>query len=638
MKNIISLLQRRVLENNLKASIYRFPLPFVLSILVTLILFYLIWATGIENIQDILVKLVLTSITIFLLSTGVSLFMESERKRDWKSYMIYQTPVLVFGVLFYWGMDSSFQNFNSIVYIILTLVWIISFIFFAPYTRNIWTKKNIEHQYFHYFYKISVVFFVTAIVWWALSLLGNGAILSIENLFDFRFSNSWNIYGYWTTLALAFMTPLFFLSELPQKKLFQDNTAIINVFLHFLVKYILIPFIYIYFIILYAYSVKVLLNFWDWPKGEVSWMVILFSILWYFTYIFSAIFEEKTDNNTLVKFFRKYFPYAVIPQLAMLFYAIALRIGQYDITINRYFVVAFGLWLLGTSLYLILSQKKSLLYIPAGLTLITLVISIGPWSVYSLPLNRQFSRLINNLEQANILQNGEIIPLENYTDIDNDLSKQIYDAIEYVCNYDNCEKLRNTFPVIMKEIDEQDLKDYQNNEWNYSYYNDPDYPDLDIEKPEYIWVNSWEYISEITAEIKVQSNSYTPVWNDTPFINITGSIIFPMDITWYNSLTEIHEIDNAYNSDEEFIRIKDETLSIKRQWVQTEVIDISYIFSKLRAKKTLSSEDTFDIIWKTQDYKLIISNAYIPEIKIDSSNSENTYFWSISGYILIKNK
>jgi hypothetical protein len=60
----------------------------------------------------------------------------------------------------------------------------------------------------------------------------------------------------------------------------------------------------------------------------------------------------------------------------MLAYAIGLRIAQYDITMNRYFVVVFGIWLFGISLYFIFSGRRSLVVIPATLTLITLCISV----------------------------------------------------------------------------------------------------------------------------------------------------------------------------------------------------------------------------------------------------------------------
>lgn len=278
------------------------------------------------------------------------------------------------------------------------------------------------------------------------------------------------MYGYWISFSLAFLTPIFALSQMPSKEKFEESYFNENAFFIFLIRYIALPFIYIYFFILYAYILKVLLNFTAWPKGEVTWIVIGFSLFGYIIYIFSYIFEceKKQGSHKLISLFRKYFPYIVLPPIAMLFYAISLRIGQYDITINRYFVVVFGLWLLTTSLYLIISQKKSLLYIPALLTLFTLIISIGPWSVYHLPLTRQTARLEKNLVEAKILYNSdisprEIISLEKYENINPELSGEIYAGIDYICGFDNCNKIKQLFPDIYADILKKDMQDYDNN-------------------------------------------------------------------------------------------------------------------------------------------------------------------------------
>jgi hypothetical protein len=83
------------------------------------------------------------------------------------------------------------------------------------------------------------------------------------------------------------IAPYFALSNIPNKNEIDEAEALKNKFFTFVLRYVAIPFIYLYFFILYAYSIKVLLNFEDWPKGEVSWMVIGFSIFGYLTYIFT---------------------------------------------------------------------------------------------------------------------------------------------------------------------------------------------------------------------------------------------------------------------------------------------------------------------------------------------------------------
>jgi low temperature requirement protein LtrA len=130
-------------------------------------------------------------------------------------------------------------------------------------------------------------------------------------------------------------------------------------------------------------------------------MVIGFSSFGYLVYILSRAYA---DESHMVAVFRRYFPYMVAPQILMLAYAIYLRIAQYDLTMNRYFVVIFGIWLTIISLYYILSSAKSLSMIPASLVSAILIISVGPWSVYSVPQVRQEARLVRNLETAKILQ------------------------------------------------------------------------------------------------------------------------------------------------------------------------------------------------------------------------------------------
>ena len=247
--------------------------------------------------------------------------------------------------------------------------------------------------------------------------------------------------GNWAVFALTLIAPFYALISLPIRETLDTKKYEINRFFSFLIRYLAIPAIFVYFTILYAYSAKVLLNFSEWPKGVISWMVIGFSSFGYLTYIFSKPYEA----GKWVGIFRRYFPYAVIPELLMLAYAIGLRISQYDLTMNRYFVVIFGLWLLGISLYFILSRRKSLAIIVASLSIISLLISLGPWSVFSLPRVRQEARLMHNLVTAGILQGDTIVPLDEFNDISRELSGHIASEIKYLCETDECQTIKTLF-------------------------------------------------------------------------------------------------------------------------------------------------------------------------------------------------
>ncbi len=155
---------------------------------------------------------------------------------------------------------------------------------------------------------------------------------------------------------------------------------------------------------------------------------------------------------------------------------------------NRYFVVLFGIWLAGISLYYILSRKKSLYIIPSTLTCITLIISIGPWGVYQLPLTRQYHRLLVNLKKAEILKDGVITPAADT--LDADLGNNIYSGIEYVCQFESCKKIRELFPDIVMETETLDQKNWRENPYN--------------EGKDYPGINRWTMVSEVTKAINVE--------------------------------------------------------------------------------------------------------------------------------------
>ncbi|MCP4522664.1 MAG: DUF4153 domain-containing protein [Candidatus Gracilibacteria bacterium] len=513
----------------IKNTFYRFPLAVIITLILAGLSFYLNHFEVHDDREIIIGKIILTGIITFFLSIGTSLLSENFHKKIFSVFT--QIGVIIFGILFYFGFTLYIDNEENIIYFFLTGIGIISFIFTALYVKDFIQNKLDRKVYYNYFISISLVFFFSSIIGVALLVLGFTGIYSIDYLFDLDIIGDGKYHIDWGIIVFILLSPFFALKKLPYKKdISQEN---INLsFLGFLIRYIAIPFIYIFFIILYLYTVKVLLNFSDWPKGEVSWMVIFFSLFGYIIYIFSYIFEEE---NNFIKSFRKYFPIVVIPQVFMLFYAIYLRISQYDITLNRYFVVLFGLWLLVISLYSIFYNKKPLLYIPAILSIFTFIISIGPWSVYQLPLERQTTRLENKLIQTNILQNGKIVPLENISDISPENSVEIYDLISYLCRFDNCSIIINLFPeqyekslIEYEKVRLENIKQDPENE----YYKREGKP------------SHWNIIETIQTDIKLLSY-YTEKSNQFLSFHRQASF-YPIDTTNSKKLYSLSSTDLNY--------------------------------------------------------------------------------------------
>lgn len=95
-------------------------------------------------------------------------------------------------------------------------------------------------------------------------LLGFLGIFSIQELFGW---NQNNAFAYWTVFSYANLAFFYALTNFPRsQKVTSNKTFPFLAIIQFSCKYILIPAVAIYFIILYAYSIKVLFDFNNWPK------------------------------------------------------------------------------------------------------------------------------------------------------------------------------------------------------------------------------------------------------------------------------------------------------------------------------------------------------------------------------------
>ena len=294
---ILEFLSAEKLKANLVRIAYRFPVSLLIISLVTILFFVLLRADLTSLQEDNLLRYIFSGIITFFFSLWMYLSTETFEKTKLNKHIFQAIPV-GFWLMFLLTFKTDFQNFENLIYFILTLVWIVWYLFIAPFIEKIIKQENTQTIYYSFFYNMSVVFLISFILGGVLFALWAIWISAVFALFDITGINNEKLYWDWAILSLSLITPVFALTQTPQKETFHKDGFVENAFFSFLVKYIAIPFIYIYFVILYAYSVKVLMNFQEWPKWEVSWMVIWFSIFGYLIYMFSNAFEE--ENKLLI--------------------------------------------------------------------------------------------------------------------------------------------------------------------------------------------------------------------------------------------------------------------------------------------------------------------------------------------------
>ncbi|MGM0482570.1 MAG: hypothetical protein ACQEP6_01745 [Patescibacteria group bacterium] len=687
MHKFIKKIKLQNLATIITAVFKRMPVPVLLSVSAFIVMITLIRVDGLsQTIENSLVKLLITLVLSFFFSVALYFFSESRRYSVVKKWKV-QIATLVFGALFFYFLEENLlvnMKIETAVYIALTILALACSLFLARFIKKYFVEVEDQDGFYVFSYELVLRFAMSAITGLATMLLGFAALVAIFALFDLEGIDQSKFFGYWASFSLLLLMPTYFLAITPSmEKLnigeLDDITG--NKFYSFLVNYAALPAIYVYFIILYTYTLKVLINFKDWPQGEVAWLVILFSFFGYIVYFASSAFEDKFKHAGI---FRKIFPVSVLPQTLMLFYAIGLRIDQYDLTINRQFVVVFGLWLFGLSLYYVLSRKKDLSIIFSSLFILVVVVSIGPWSVYVMPEHRQQEDLRANLNEAGILKDdGEIVPLESYSSISNELSGEIYGSIKYLCEAHGCESLNMIFADEIAKIKKQDREDFEKRKEEElreakDRKNLSDEYIKDIEEREYGGINTWKVINDLSEKLKVRAynsrNLNNDMARDISFRNEAGGRTDSLEVKGFDYLTEIVLNKDLRSIDEKedvedlgyrvYLDIDEEILEIHYDEEIREEFDISEsIIETLLEKRdrveegrfgdlhlTLPSEEmTFELSGERYDLRVVLTSVTLEnpdwngpeesEVMDEEINirKETTYSYA-NGFVLIREK
>ena len=167
---------------------------------------------------------------------------------------------------------------------------------------------------------------------------------------------------------------------------------------------------------------------------------------------------QKSKDHKWVSVFTKWFYWALFPLIVLFFIAIGKRIMDYGITENRYFVIALAIWLLGISIYLLINKLRNIKMIPISLAILTLLAIVGPWSAFNVSENSQHKRLVDILNENNILENGKIKAESD--SISSETEEEISSIVYYMTRIHGYNSLADLFSKPMDEIIDSTVSKY----------------------------------------------------------------------------------------------------------------------------------------------------------------------------------
>ena len=148
-----------------------------------------------------------------------------------------------------------------------------------------------------------------------------------------------------------------------------------------LVKYLFLPLLGAYMLVLYIYGIKILVT-WELPEGYVTWSVtaLVAEVLVVEFFLFPLSEKSLRPLGGLIK---TALPALTLPLLVLMSVAIGYRINQYGFTTDRLYVLTFKIWCYMIMGYLFIDRCRHINPIPLSFSAVMLLTSIIPGFNYT---------------------------------------------------------------------------------------------------------------------------------------------------------------------------------------------------------------------------------------------------------------
>jgi hypothetical protein len=517
------------LANQAKSAFLRFPFAISMSALTAIFAIILIEEGVDKNSQIVFVHYMLTA------ALGIPLFVVIKLLAEKLNFSV-----------------ANYYISVALGFVLLALVYIsfpdqdIAVNYFIPYMKyaiyNIavhlmvafmpFIKRGEENGFWNYnkalFLRLMEAILYSGVLYFGIAI----ALGALHGLFDLDIEET--VYMNIFVVIVTVFNTWFYAAKLPKDIHTLDSIRVYPKGLKVFSQFILLPLLLVYLLILYSYELKILLS-WDWPKGIVSYLVIGISVLGMLTFLLIQPYGNSGENKWIKRFTKSYY-LTLIPLVAMLYFAILMRIGDYGFTINRYVILMLGVWLTIVIIYFLIG-RTNIKFIPISLTIILVLSSFGPWGMFSVSESSQIGRLENLL--SGMLENGKIVDeliwetdslptlhekveSGNQTKVDSSDNEEIFSIVNYLSTFHDYKDMTKYFEQDLENIvymqDTSDQHRVNNNSVSYLIYNTMGLDRYKSYRDNRVYLNSDNITSyDVSGYDKSIEISYTTYTNTAQF-------------------------------------------------------------------------------------------------------------------------
>ena len=390
--------------SQISTAFKRFPLAVAFAIFTTIAFIYVFESHSLLTDSKLLFWLFFYPIAATMIALTISLVQESRKKFSIIPHVVAEAVWLAVSIaltFYYVSTDNNTEH----TYVLVTGLFIYTTVFLSIFIAPFFKQKD-ENGFWVFLMRNAKAAVVATAISVVLLIAIDGLLFGFFNLFDIKVSARPFVYS--AIISSCTIFPILFFSGIPSIDDCLQETPALNKFQTSTNKFIFLPVVSLYILLLYAYIAKIIIQ-WEMPKGMVSYLVSA-SMLLMLLRVTQMLPERINPKPSFEKKLLKILPAACIPLVILMSVGIIRRISDYGISEGRYYITAINIfYYIIIAILLIDKIKCKSKYITIVFCGMFLILTNGPLSA----INATHRVWINSVKAALVEEGYNKFPLND---------------------------------------------------------------------------------------------------------------------------------------------------------------------------------------------------------------------------------